>query len=66
MASIAAKFRTPKDGVRTTNRFGYSEYLTWAVVANPGKLLTGAIELQQRAKLSFWDSLMVQAAIDAE
>ena len=42
-----------------------SEYLTWTVVANTGKLLTDAIELQQKAKLSFWDSLVVQAAIDA-
>ena len=43
-----------------------SEYLTWTVVANSGKLLTDAIELQQKSKLSFWDSLVVQAAIDAE
>lgn len=41
------------------------EYLTWTVVENTGRLLTEAIALQQRAKLSFWDSLVVQAAIEA-
>jgi predicted nucleic acid-binding protein len=41
------------------------EYLTWKVVENTGKLLTAAIELQQKAQLSFWDATVVQAAIDA-
>jgi predicted nucleic acid-binding protein len=41
------------------------EYLTWTVVENTGKLLTGAIELQQRAQLSFWDAMVVQAALEA-
>jgi predicted nucleic acid-binding protein len=34
------------------------EYLTWSIVEN-------AIELQQRAHLSFWDAMVVQAAIEA-
>jgi predicted nucleic acid-binding protein len=42
------------------------EYLTWNVVENTGKLLTTAIELQQKAQLSFWDAMVVQAAIDAQ
>ena len=41
------------------------EYLTWTIVENTGKLLTNAIELQQRAHLSFWDAMVVQAAIEA-
>lgn len=41
------------------------EYLTWTVVENSGRLLVSAIDLQQRAKLSFWDSMVVQAALDA-
>ncbi len=41
------------------------EYLTWRVVENTGNLLVSAVELQQKAKLSFWDSLIVQAAIEA-
>jgi predicted nucleic acid-binding protein len=43
-----------------------AEYLTWNVVENTGKLLTTAIELQQKAQLSFWDAMVVQAAIDAQ
>lgn len=39
------------------------EYLTWNVVENTGALLTAAIALQQKARLSFWDALVVQAAI---
>jgi predicted nucleic acid-binding protein len=41
------------------------EYLTWTVVENTGPLLVAAVELQQRAKLSFWDALVVQAAMEA-
>lgn len=41
------------------------EYLTWTVVENTGRLLTSAIELQQKAQLSFWDAMIVQAAIEA-
>jgi predicted nucleic acid-binding protein len=41
------------------------EYLTWTVVENTGKLLVDAIALQQKAQLSFWDALVVQAAIDS-
>ena len=40
------------------------EYLTWTVVENTGKLLTTAVELQQKTQLSFWDAMVVQAAID--
>jgi predicted nucleic acid-binding protein len=41
------------------------EYLTWVVVENTGALLTSAIRLQTKAQLSFWDAMVVQAAIDA-
>ena len=41
------------------------QYLTWTIVENTGRLLTEAIALQQRVRLSFWDSLIVQAAIEA-
>jgi predicted nucleic acid-binding protein len=40
------------------------EYLTWNVIENTGKLLTAAIALQQKAQLSFWDAMVVQAAIE--
>ena len=41
------------------------EYLTWKVVENTGSLLVQAAELQQRAQLSFWDAMVVRAAIQA-
>lgn len=41
------------------------EYLAWTVVENSSALLIEAIRLQQKAQLSFWDALVVQAAIDA-
>jgi predicted nucleic acid-binding protein len=41
------------------------EYLSWSVVENTGKLLVEAVSLQQRAQLSFWDAMVVQAAINA-
>ena len=41
------------------------EYLSWVVVDNTPKLLVAAVGLQQRAQLSFWDALVVQAALDA-
>jgi predicted nucleic acid-binding protein len=41
------------------------EHLTWTVVKNTGKLLINAIQLEQRAQLSFWDAMVVQAATEA-
>ena len=41
------------------------EYLSWVVVDNTPKLLVAAAGLGQRAQLSFWDALVVQAALDA-
>ena len=41
------------------------EYLTWTIVDNTGRMLLDAIELQRKTQLSFWDSLIVQAAIDS-
>jgi predicted nucleic acid-binding protein len=39
------------------------EYLTWTVIDNTGPMLVDAIELHRKAQLSFWDALIVQAAI---
>lgn len=41
------------------------EYLRWRVVENTGALLTAAIGLAQRSSVSFWDAMIIQAAIDA-
>jgi predicted nucleic acid-binding protein len=39
------------------------EYLTWTVVDNTGPMVVEAIDLHRKARLSFWDSLIVQAAL---
>lgn len=41
------------------------EYLTWTVVENTARLLTQAVRLHQDAQLSFWDAMVVQAALEA-
>lgn len=40
------------------------EYLTWRVVDNTGALLVAAVDLHQKAHMSFWDAMVVQAAIN--
>jgi predicted nucleic acid-binding protein len=41
------------------------EYLTWTTVENTATLLTAAIGLHNKAQLSFWDAMVVQAALEA-
>jgi predicted nucleic acid-binding protein len=41
------------------------EYLTWRVIDNTGALLTAAVDLHEEAGLSFWDAMVVQAAVSA-
>lgn len=42
------------------------QYLHWHVIENDGALLLQAIDLQAANQLSFWDALIVQAAIRAQ
>jgi predicted nucleic acid-binding protein len=41
------------------------EYSTWEVVANTPESVLGALEIETRYKVSFWDALILQAAEDA-
>ena len=41
------------------------QYLTWQVVDNTGSLLLAACSLADKHRLSFWDALIVQAALGA-
>jgi predicted nucleic acid-binding protein len=41
------------------------EYATWTVVENTRALLVHAISLQHRFRLSFWDAMIVQAALES-
>ena len=61
--NVTRKVRRPLTGAKALEIV--QEYLTWTVVENAGRLLVAAVELQQRAKLSFWDALVVQAAMAA-
>jgi predicted nucleic acid-binding protein len=40
-----------------------SDYLTWHVVANTPDSVLAALDLQERYRISFWDAMVVHAAI---
>ena len=40
-----------------------ADYLRWEVVANSGEDLLDAIEIEERFRLSFWDAMIVRAAL---
>jgi predicted nucleic acid-binding protein len=42
-----------------------SDYLTWEVHVNSGESVLGALEIEERHDLSFWDALIVHAAESA-
>jgi predicted nucleic acid-binding protein len=39
-----------------------ADYLTWHVVVNGGESILGALDLEARYQISFWDALVLQAA----
>jgi len=41
------------------------DYLTWQVLVNDGSAILGALDLEERYGISFWDGLIVQAALMA-
>jgi predicted nucleic acid-binding protein len=41
------------------------DYLAWNVVVNDGRAILEALEIERAHKLSFWDALIVQAAISS-
>ena len=41
------------------------DYLTWEVVVNDGDAILQALDLEERYQLSFWDALIITAAISA-
>jgi predicted nucleic acid-binding protein len=61
--NVTRKLKKPLNSAKALSIV--EEYLSWTVVENTGALLVGAVKLQQKAKLSFWDSLVVQAAIES-
>lgn len=61
--NVTRKLKKPLNSAKALSIV--EEYLSWTVVENTGALLVGAVKLQQKAQLSFWDSLVVQAAIQS-
>ncbi len=42
------------------------QYLSWTIVENTKRLLQNGIKLSVVSKISFWDALVVQAALETE
>lgn len=42
-----------------------ADYLRWEVVTNDANAILEAIELEERFRLSFWDAMIVRAALAA-
>ncbi len=47
-------------------RTAVADYLTWNVVVNGGESILGAVDLERLHRLSFWDALILQAALESE
>lgn len=60
--NVTRKLKKPLAAARALDIV--EQYLAWTIIENSGKLLVDAVRLQQKAQLSFWDALVVQAAID--
>ncbi len=43
-----------------------ARYLSWQVVAADGQAVLNAIDLQSQYRMSFWDAMILQAALRAE
>ena len=39
-----------------------ADYLTWQVIVNGGDSILGALDLEERYQVSFWDALILHAA----
>ncbi len=46
----------------TATREVVADYLSWHVVVNGGESIIGALDLEERYQISFWDALVLYAA----
>jgi predicted nucleic acid-binding protein len=58
--TLTRKLRRPMPPARAAEIV--REYRAWRVIDNDGELLVAAMTLQQKASISFWDALVVEAA----
>lgn len=61
--NVTRKLKKPLTGAKALEIV--EEYLTWTVVDNTSRLLSAAVRLHQKEQLSFWDAMVVQAALEA-
>jgi predicted nucleic acid-binding protein len=61
--NVTRKLKKPLSSAKA--RQIIDEYLTWTVVENTKSLFTSALQLHHDAQLSFWDAMVVQAAISS-
>jgi predicted nucleic acid-binding protein len=61
--NLQRKTAKPLDAMAT--RDIVADYLTWQVVVNGSDSILGALELETRYQISFWDALVVHAALSA-
>jgi predicted nucleic acid-binding protein len=59
--SLTQKVRNPIPS--KTARKIVSDFLRWPLVVNEGKHILNAIDIQMKYHFSFWDSLILQAAV---
>jgi predicted nucleic acid-binding protein len=58
--NLRKKARKPLDAKAT--REVIADYLTWQVIVNGGDSILGALDLEERYQVSFWDALVLYAA----
>ena len=58
--NVARKAKRPIPRAEARRLLG--DYMSWALVVNDGNSILEALDLEQRYRLSFWDSMIVQAA----
>jgi predicted nucleic acid-binding protein len=58
--SLERKVRPPLSFGEVRRRI--ENYLIWEIVVNTGQSVLGALEIETRYKVSFWDALIVHAA----
>lgn len=59
--TVATKIPNPID--KDTAKEIVRDFLKWDVVVNDGESVLKAIDIHQRYQYSFWDSMIIQAAI---
>jgi predicted nucleic acid-binding protein len=59
-SSLRRKVHPPLSFDETRRRV--ENYLIWEMVVNTGQSVLGALEIEARYKISFWDALIVHAA----